>query len=127
MDNHQENDGFTYTYSAREQEELRRIREKYCPRESSKMDRLRELDRSVTQKATLVSISVGILGALILGTGMCCVMVWAGKWFIPGVIIGVIGMAVVAAALPLYQYMVRREREKVAPEILRLTDELMKK
>ena len=116
---------FSYTYSAKEQEELHQIRKKYAA-EENKMDKLRRLDASVSEKATVVSIIVGIVGALILGVGMCCTMVWKEIWFIPGVVIGLVGMAVIALAYPVYQKVLKKEREKIAPEIIRLTDELMK-
>ena len=126
MEEHYTGNGFTYTYSAREQEKVKRIREKYVHKEDDKMERLRKLDRDVTRKATAASVSAGVIGALILGIGMCCTMVWAGKWFIPGVVIGIVGIAFIAAAFPLYQRIIKIEREKIAPEILRLTEELMK-
>lgn len=116
---------FSYMYSAKEQEELHQIRKKYAA-EENKMDKLRRLDASVSEKATVVSIIVGIVGALILGVGMCCTMVWKEIWFIPGVVIGLVGMAVIALAYPVYQKVLKKEREKIAPEIIRLTDELMK-
>lgn len=118
------NPSFEYTYSAPRQEEIKRIREKYIPREEDKMEQLRRLDNSVTQKATMASLAVGIVGALILGVGMCCCLVW--NLFVLGIIIGVVGIAGVAAAYPLYMRVLKTEREKIAPEILRLTDELMK-
>lgn len=117
---------FSYTYSAKQQEEIERIRKKYIPPEEDKMEQLRRLDRSVTQKGTTVSLIAGILGTLLLGTGMSCAMVWAGNLFIPGIIIGLIGIAVLTAAYPLYQHITKKEREKIAPEIIRLTNELMK-
>jgi len=125
MENKQGNT-FEYTYSAGEQAEIRRIRSKYAPKEESKMEQLQRLDASATQKATMYAIIVGVIGALILGTGMSCCMVWADKLFIPGIIIGVIGLAVVGVAYPLYNRTLKKERERIAPEILRLTDELMK-
>jgi len=118
------NPSFEYTYSAPRQEEIKRIREKYIPREEDKMEQLRRLDNSVTQKATMASLAVGIVSALILGVGMCCCLVW--NLFVLGIIIGVVGIAGVAAAYPLYMRVLKTEREKIAPEILRLTDELMK-
>ena len=45
---------------------------------------------------------------------------------LPGIVIGVAGMAGTAAAYPLYMQITKRERERIAPEILRLTEELMK-
>lgn len=126
MDNMNEKEGFSYTYSAKELAEIKNIRQKYMPKEMDKMEQLRKLDQGATQKGVAVSLAVGIIGSLLLGIGMCCTMVWAGKWFIPGIIVGVLGIAVVALAYPLYIRITQKEREKIAPEILRLTDELMK-
>lgn len=125
MDNN-ENKGFNYTYSAKEQEEVKNIRKKYMPQEENKMQRLRQLDKSATQKASVVALAIGIIGALIMGIGMSCSMVWAGTLFIPGIVIGVIGIALVCLAYPAYNKTLKKEREKIAPEIIRLTDELMK-
>lgn len=121
-----DNNTFRYTYSAREQEELKRIRRNYLPPEENKMDYLRRLDAGVYRKATTVSLVVGILGALLLGIGMCGVMVFSPAWFIPGIIIGIVSIVLVAVAYPVYQHVLCRERKKIAPEVLRLTEELMK-
>lgn len=127
MENPDKKESFSYIYSAKQQEEIKKIREKYVPAEGiDKMEQLRRLDAGVTQKANVISLVAGIVGALILGVGMCCCMVWAGKRFVPGIIIGVIGIAVILAAYPLYNHVSKKERKKIAPEILRLTDELMK-
>lgn len=119
---------FNYTYSAAQQEEIKSIREKYMrpTPEEDKMERLRRLDASVTRPGTIVSLMVGIISALILGIGMCCTMVWAETFFIPGIFIGFIGIAGVIAAYPVYDYITKKQREKLAPEILRLSDELIK-
>ena len=123
---HEEKEKFSYTYSAKEQAEIKNIRKKYAPPEENKMDYLRKLDAGVYQKATMFSIMAGVIGALILGIGMCCAMVWQGSWFIPGILIGIIGMVILAVAYPIHQTVIKKEREKIAPEIIRLTDELMK-
>ncbi len=120
---------FTYTYSAKEQEEIKKIRDKYAPptKEETSMEQLRRLDESATKGATVVSLIVGIISALLLGVGMCCAMVpsWE-RYFIPGVMIGIVGIIGMIAAYPIYTRMVKRKREKLAPEIMRLSDELMK-
>lgn len=126
MENKAEKEGFSYTYSAREQMEIKNIRQRYLPKEMDKMEQLRKLDQSATQKGMAVSLAVGIIGALLLGIGMSCTMVWAGMWFVPGIILGILGIAIVSLAYPLYNHITQKEREKIAPEILRLTDELMK-
>lgn len=126
MENNHTNETFLYTYSAKEQEEVKRIRDKYIPKEEDKMEQLRRLDASVNEKATIRSIIVGIIVTLIMGIGMCCCMVWADVWFVPGIVIGLAGMAVIGAAYPVYSKTLKKERAKIAPEIMRLTDELMK-
>lgn len=130
-----QNEEFRFTYSAREQEELRKIREKYQPREEDKLERLRRLDDGVTRKATALSLVIGILGALVLGTGMSLVMTDLGEWLglsemaetALGVIVGAAGLVMAGLAYPLYSGVLKRERKKIAPEILRLTEELMDK
>ena len=121
------NDSFSDSYSAREQEEVRRILEKSTapPEGESKMDRLRRLDQGVARKATIRSLVVGILSSLVMGTGMSMCMVFMGIWFIPGIIIGCVGLAGVCMAYPVYLHLLRKERERIAPEILALTAELM--
>ena len=119
-----EKEVFEYTYSAPQQSEVQKIREKYLPKEITKLDQLRALDAGVTRRGTAVSMVHGILYALVLGLGMSCCMVWAGSLFVPGVVIGCIGLAGVAATYPIYSHIVKQDREKIAPEILRLTEEL---
>lgn len=125
---------FTYTYSAKEQDEIKRIRQKYQSQEEDSMTRLRKLDASVTSKATVIALVLGIVGVLIFGMGMSLIMtdlaVLLGMKgmtnIIVGIITGVLGVILAALAYPVYSKVLKREREKIAPEILRLTDELMK-
>ena len=127
---------FHYTYSAKEQEEIKAIREKYAAPEPTKdkMAQLRRLDASVTQKATTVSLVFGSIGALILGMGMSLAMtdigriigLGGGMAMLVGILIGMIGIVLVCVAYPVYNAIIKKEREKIAPEIIRLTDELMK-
>ncbi len=127
---------FHYTYSAKEQDEIKAIRKKYAAPEETedKMAQLRRLDAGVTQKAQAVSLVFGVIGALILGFGMSLVMADLGEILglyremamLFGIISGVVGIFLVSLAYPLYNRIVKKEREKIAPEIIRLTDELMK-
>lgn len=119
---------FTYTYSAAQQEEIKRIREKYAPptREEDKMERLRKLDRDVTKPGLIAALVVGIAGTLVMGFGMCCTIEWGERLFVPGIVIGVAGIIGVCAAYPLYIRVTKRQRDKLASEIMRLTDELTK-
>ena len=115
---------FEYTYSAKRQEEIEAIKNKYLPPKEDKMDQLRKLDASVTLHATMWSISIGVIGLLIFGGGMSCTLVGAKNLFVPGIVIGLIGLAVMGLALPVYRVMEKKQREKIAPEILALAEEL---
>ena len=131
MDN---KEGFNYTYSAKQQDEVKKIREKYVPKSEDKMERLLRLDREVTRKGTVASLIVGILGALIMGAGMSLAMTefsailgaHSDKAMLVGIIIGIVGLALAVVAYPIYLGITKKERERIAPEIIRLTDELMK-
>ena len=134
--NNQEQNGFTYTYSAKEQAELKHIRDKYtAPTEDEdKMARLRRLDASVTNTAQAVALVFGIIGALILGFGLSLIMTEFGEILgsyrdlamVIGIISGVIGGVLASLAYPVYNAIVKAKRKKLAPEIIRLTDELIK-
>lgn len=120
----QNKETFEYTYSARQQEEIEKIRKKYLPPEEDKMTQLRRLDESATRPGLIASISLGVVGALVLGIGMCCVLVWAENLFGLGIVVGVIGLAMMGVAYPVYCRITRQQREKLAPQILALTEEL---
>ena len=126
MDNQRRNqeNTFAYTYSAKRKEEIEAIRKKYLPQEEDKMDLLRKLDKSVERPGSVAALILGVVGALIMGLGMSCVMVFQGAYFIPGILIGIVGIALIVAAYPVYKRITARERERIAPQILALTEEL---
>lgn len=129
---HQES--FRYTYSAKEQEEIKTIRGKYAPAEETedKLAQLRRLDAGVYSKATTAALVSGILGTLLLGIGMSLAMTDIGQVLgavpamLGGIGVGAVGIALVSLAYPIYNRTLKKERAKIAPEIIRLTDALMK-
>ena len=130
----QKTEAFQYTYSAKQQEEIRSIRKNYMTPEEDKMQVLRKRHQSATQKAQAWAIAIGVIGALILGSGMSLAMTDLGgtlgvsqeSALLIGIVIGGVGMILVALAYPAYNRMLKKERQRIAPEILRLTDELLK-
>jgi len=123
---------FTYTYCARQKEEVENIRKKYLPQQENKLEQLRRLHRCATQKATAWALVLGIAGALIMGAGMSLVMTDIGKIIglssslLPGIVTGVIGIIPVALAYPAYKRILLKERRRIAPQILSLSEELLK-
>ena len=137
MENNNGNKGFQYTYSAKEQAEIKRIREKYAPNREiveDKMERLRRMDAAVTAKSQAAALSFGIVGVLTLGAGMSlCMSDFAeilgahqDMAMIIGVALGLVGGVIAALAYPIYKLFTKRLKRKIAPEVIRLTDELMK-
>ena len=123
-------EGFSFTYSAARQQEVEAIRKKYLPRQEDKMEQLRRLHRIPSQKARSVSIAIGVIGALVMGTGMSLAMTdlgasLGGLAMVLGIFVGVLGMLLVALAYPAYNRKLKKERQRIAPEILRLSDELL--
>lgn len=125
------NEGFRFTYSAAQQQEVENIRKKYLPPQEDKMAQLRKLHHSATQKAQAWAIAIGVIGALILGTGMSLCMTelsgfLGGTAMFIGIPVGLAGIVLVALAYPVYNRVLKKERERIAPEILRLSEELLK-
>ena len=110
MENKNSDTSFKYTYSAKEQDEIRRIRQKYQQQEEDGISRLRKLDAKVSKKATVISLVLGIAGALVMGGGMSLVMTDLGVVLgmqdivriILGIVAGLLGMVLVALAYPVY-------------------------
>lgn len=131
MENIETRESFKMTYSVGQQEEIQSIRKKYMPKEEDKLEQLRAIDAAVNRKAAIYSMTVGIVGTLILGVGMSLSISDFGNIlgkaaFLLGIVIGVIGIVQIAIAYPVYNHVLKKERKNAASKIISLTDELMK-
>ena len=128
--------GFNYTYSTKQRDEVRAIRNKYAPSEPEEVDSitlLRNIDSEVTRKATVRALTTGVIGALLMGTGMSMLMtdisskagLDSGISLLIGIIIGMVGLIIMCVTYPLYNHILERERARVADEVIRLSDELL--
>ncbi len=118
---------FDYSYSAKENNEIQEIRKRYLPKEESKLDEIKRLDAKVQNSGMIESLCVGIGGSLCFGLGMCLAMQVIGGgvlWIILGIVIGLIGMAIMLAAYPTYRSRYNKAKEKYAPRILELSSEI---
>lgn len=119
-----DNNTFEYNYSAEKAKEVESIRRKYERPVEDKFEQLKALDRQAERRGLILSIAIGIVGTLILGTGMSIVMVGQSIYFVPGVIIGIVGMLAVIAAYPIYKGVTKKDREKVAGQVLALVKQI---
>ena len=118
---------FSYRYSAQENKEVQEIRKKYLPKSESKLEELKRLDRQVQSSGLIEGLSAGIGGLLVFGLGMCFSMQVLGNgiiFMLLGVLIGIIGAALMAVAYPVYRRAYKKAKEKYAPRILELSAEL---
>ena len=118
---------FSYTYSAKENAEVQAIRKKYLPKSESKLEELKRLDGTVQNSGIGASLCVGIMGSLIFGSGLCLALQVIGSgimMMLCGVLVGIVGIAIMIVAYPIYRKVYGKTKEKYAPRILELTAEL---
>ena len=121
-----ENNTFSYNYSAVRNKEVESIRRKYMPHEESKLERLKKLDQRVQMAGTIESLCFGIVGALVFGIGMCFFLdVFAGATWLSALFM-IIGTVIMIPAYPIYRRIARKTKTELTPEILRLSEEIMK-
>ena len=115
---------FSYTYSAREQAEMEEIRKKYISPEHSpsKLELMKKLDKKAESTGTMTAICIGLFGTMLLGIGLSLILEFDN--FITGIILGVLGMGLMASAFPIFRKVTEIQRKKIAPEILRLSEEI---
>ena len=127
-----ENEGFELIYSGEQKDEVERIRAKYVPKQESKLDKLKKLDKSAEKPGRVRAIALGTIGSLIMGAGMSLAMTDLSGMLgmdgtmamVIGIVIGVVGMAIAGVAYPLYVSITKKQRAKIADEIIKLSNEL---
>ena len=100
----------------------------YAPKDASKVVALRKLDAKAKMPATIAVYTIGIVAALVMGTGMCLSMKVIGDgstgMFVIGVVLGILGIAAAGVNYPLYKKLIARGKEKYAYEIMELAREI---
>ena len=119
--------------SMNEQKQAERIRAHYVETQPTEMDELRELDAKVRRPAAVFGYVFGSISAVIMGAGMSLVMTDIGSvigladGMIPGIGIGLFGMAMALLTYPIYKGILNSRKKKYAPEILRRSERIMRK
>ncbi len=100
------------------------IAKEYAKKSTSKVLALKKLDRKAKRPAEIFAYTFGIIATLIFGTGMCLAMKVIGNAFILGIVIGIIGLILVAINYPIYKQILAKRKEKYAFEIVTLANEI---
>ena len=103
------------------------IAKDYAPKESSKLVALKKLDNKAKLPATIFTYSVGVVSALIFGTGMCLAMQVIGNGaagVVAGIIVGVVGLIGCGINYPAYKKLLAKGKAKYAYEIVELARQI---
>lgn len=103
----------------------------YAPKDTSKVVALRKLDAKAKRPANIFTFTLGVISALIFGTGMCLTMGQIGSGttasFVLGIIIGIVGMVGMGVNYPIYKRILESGKKKYAFEIMELAKEISEK
>lgn len=101
------------------------LRDEYSEHKETKLDSLKKMDRRVKRPAKIFACTFGAAGTLILGTGMCFAMKVIGNLVPLGIVIGLVGIAMVSVNYFLYRHILASRRKKYGANIVALSDELL--
>ena len=116
--------GFSYIYSASDHQEVLNIRKKYLPQPESQLEELKRLDQLVQNSGLIQSLCAGVGGCLIFGLGLCLAMEVIGHMVWLGLIFGLVGLVGMLLAYPVYRSLFAKAKAKHAPRILELAAQI---
>lgn len=109
---------------------VQKIRTQYTEKEHSGLDELKRLDAKVKRPAYVFAWCFGLIGAIVMGAGMSLVMTDLGSTLgigdpmVPGIVVGIIGMAMAIASYPIHKGILASRRRKYAGQIIALNDQI---
>lgn len=110
--------------------EEEQLRNEYETKPATGVDEAIKLDRKAKLPAIIFTYTFGIIGALVLGVGMCLAMGVIGggspAMIAVGIVIGVVGIAIVGSNYPIYSRILKSRKEKVAAAIMVLLNKEQK-
>lgn len=104
-----------------------KLHTEYSEKTSSEVDKLRALDNKVKVPASIFAYTFGIIGALVLGTGMCLAMKVIGDLMALGIVVGVLGIAMVSVNYPIYKTILKSRKARYGKEIIALSEQIINK
>ena len=110
---------------------VQKIRTQYTEKQATELDALREMDANVKRPVNVFVYTFGAIGSIIMGMGMSLVMTDIGavvgiaELMLPGIVVGVIGMAMLLINYPMYKTILNARKKKYAEEIIKLSDKIM--
>ena len=104
---------------------VNKIRDSYSEKPITKFDELKSLDKKVKRPAKVFAYIFGVVGALVLGTGMCFAMKILGDIMAVGIAVGIVGIIMTAINYPIYKRILKKRKSKYGAKVLALSDEII--
>ena len=111
---------------------VQKIRSQYTEKEHTELDELKALDAKVKKPANVFGYVYGSIGAIVMGAGMSLVMTDIGdmlgmsQTMLPGILVGIAGMAMALTTYPIYKKILTSRKKKYARQILELSERITK-
>ena len=112
---------------------VQKIRTQYTEKQHTELDELKALDAKVKRPANVFAYTYGSIAAIVMGAGMSLVMTEIGailglsNVMVVGIVIGVVGMGMALTTYPIYKNILNSRKKKFAPQIMELSEKLMRK
>lgn len=113
----------TFTSTQKDTTQAEKILRQYLSHEQNKMEQLKKLDTKVKVPGRIVASIIGIIGALVMGSGMAMIMV--NGIMDRGLVISIPGMLLALTAFPIYSIITNSRKKKYAADIIRLSEEII--
>ena len=111
---------------------VEKLRSQYTEAEHTELDALKALDAKVKKPANVFGYVYGSVSAIVMGAGMSLVMTDIGtmlgmtETLIPGIAVGIVGLAMSCTTYPIYSKILNSRKKKYAGKILELSERIMK-
>ena len=112
--------------NANEKKYVEKTLKSYDKKEVTKLDELRALDKRAKKGANVFAYIFGSIGALVFGFGMSVAMkIILPKLMVLGIVIGLLGIAMVSSNYFIYEKMLAKSKRKYADKIKKISNELL--
>ena len=111
---------------------VEKIRSQYTEQEHTELEELKALDAKVKRPAKVFGYAYGSIGAIVMGAGMSLVMTDIGSMLgmketlIPGIAVGIVGLAMSCTTYPIYKKILNSRKKKYAHQVVKLSDRITK-
>ena len=111
---------------------VEKIRSQYTEQEHTELEELKALDAKVKRPAKVFGYTYGSISAIVMGAGMSLVMTDIGSMLgmketlIPGIAVGIVGLAMSCTTYPIYKKILNSRKKKYTHQIMELSDRITK-